>query len=158
MGNLTNTGVAVSEHFFKRAGLRYSSSQSGGVSTASQDYKLLQLGVTKVFTLQFVGNDYRFVTKAVVLRGLKEEVNIGSAFFQRVGSHGVPIALRFDAWGTQLSISVHLMDLIHKLPEEVGGRCAAKEGFDYWGIGSEYLSSLPSDENDSWEGEGDSAD
>ena len=68
-GNLTRQGIVVSEDFFYRAGLKYTSRLTGNVGTASQT-EMKQLGVTKVFALQLVGNRYRFLTKAVVLRGL----------------------------------------------------------------------------------------
>ena len=84
-GNLTRQGIVVSEEFFYRAGLRYASRLTGSVGTASLT-EMKQLGVTKVFALQLVGNNYRFLTKAVVLRGLQAEVNLGSGFLQRIGA------------------------------------------------------------------------
>ena len=81
-----------------------------------------QLGVTKLFALQIVGIEYRFLIKAVVLRGLKDEINLGSTFFQRIGSRGITVMMRFDGWGTQLCLGEDTLDLIHKIPNDLGNR------------------------------------
>ena len=98
-GNLTRQGVVISERFFQRSGLRYASHLTGSIDTAARDQEMQQLGVTKLFALQIVGKNYRFLTKAVVLRGLKDEVNLGLAFLQRIGARGFTVMMRLDGWG-----------------------------------------------------------
>ena len=139
--NVTRQGIVISEKFFWRAGLKYASHLTGGVDTAARDQEMQQLGVTKLFALQIVGNNYRFLTKAVVLRGLKDEVNLGSAFLQRIGARGVTVMMRFDGWGTQLCVGEDTLDLIHKLPTDVGHRFAANEEYNQGTQGREYPSS-----------------
>ena len=91
-GNLTRQDVVIFERFFKRSGLRYESHLTGNVNTAARDQGMQQLGVTKLFALQIVGNEYRFLTMAVVLRGLKDEINLGCAF----ATHWLPRNYRDD--------------------------------------------------------------
>ena len=85
-GNVTLPGVAISEEFFRRVGLQYSSNLPKKVGTASRNQDMLQVGVTRIFAIQLLRDKHRFLTKAVVLKGLTEGMNLGTCFFRRIGA------------------------------------------------------------------------
>ena len=102
-GNTLRYGVAITDEFRRKLGLRYDSMRSKTVGTADKTGKMTQLGISEKFTLKIDGIGGYWSGKASVVKGLSDEVNIGTAALIRMGeARGKTVYLAFTPKGTRL--------------------------------------------------------
>ena len=82
-GNLTHTGVAMSEKFMQTLQLGYSSVGKGTVPTARKGQGMTNLGISEEFTLRLHGLKKAYNMKAIVCRELSD-INVGTSFLQKI--------------------------------------------------------------------------
>ena len=126
-GNLTRCGVAISEKFRQRMGLKLATIGGRKVGTAGAGLGMTQIGVSRSFDLRIPGIRKTFhVRKAVVLKELTDEVNVGTRFLQEVqATTGRSPSLKFHANGTSLSLGDDSVELVKRMgqpDERPGGR------------------------------------
>ena len=116
-GNLTRCGVAISEPFRKKMGLKLAIKGRKKISTAGAGLPMTQTGVSRAFDLRIPGIRETFrVRKAVVVEELTDEVNVGTRFLQEVEAvTGRSPSLRFHANGTSLSLGEDSVELVNRI-------------------------------------------
>jgi dUTPase len=117
-GNLIRSGVAISEQFAKKLGLPYHKLTPAKVGTAATGGHLTKLGITKVFTVRFNNFPHALQTKATVLRGLSDDINLGGGFLQRLAGRGLAPKLIFHDNGTSLELGGQHLELIKQVQAE----------------------------------------
>ena len=81
-----------------------------------------KLGVSKPFTLQLYGLRTSFEVTAEVIEDLVDDMNVGTAFFQKVaGSIGGTMAMEFVEKGTQLRIGDEVIELVNTMNDDRKG-------------------------------------
>ena len=120
-GNLLGAGVGISEGFFKQVNLQYDKISKSKVGTAGKGMAMTKLGTTKPFTIRLEGIQKVFQTKATVIRGLSDDINLGGGFLQQAAAKGVKTQLEFLPTGTLLHMNKETVDLVSKvIPEDEG--------------------------------------
>ena len=102
-GNTLDIGVAISDRFRKRMGLKYANLRRKVVGTANQKGKIIQLGETEEITIQLDGTGAKWTGKACVFQELADEMNIGTAALISAGrKQGRSLYLAFTPSGTTM--------------------------------------------------------
>ena len=102
-GNTLDIGVAISDRFRKRMGLKYANLRRKVVGTANQKGKIIQLGETEEITIQLDGTGAKWTGKACVFQELADEMNIGTAALISAGrKKGKSLYLAFTPSGTTM--------------------------------------------------------
>ena len=83
-GNLTKTGIAVSERFMQEMQLGYSRIGKGLVPTAGKGQGMTNLGISEEFTLRLHGLKKVYTVRALVCRELHDDINVGTGFLQKI--------------------------------------------------------------------------
>ena len=121
-GNVTRRGIVISRDFQKRLGVGFKKIAQGKVGTAGQGKSMKKLGVSKPFTLQLYGLRTSFEVTAEVIEDLVDDMNVGTAFFQKVaGSIGGTMAMEFVEKGTQLRIGDEVIELVNTMNDDRKG-------------------------------------
>ena len=83
-GNLIQSGIAISEDFFKRMKLQYSKIiRNGRCTTAGKGLGMTKLGISEDFSLRINGIHTVFDTKATIIRQLTDDINLGTVSCNR---------------------------------------------------------------------------
>ena len=99
-GNLLRNGLAISQEFFKKSGLRLVERQNTFCNTAkkAKSGALFQLGIASPLSLRLPGiSKVLFVEKPVVLQGLCDSLNLGMGCLQKLEAD-----MQFRKNGTRL--------------------------------------------------------
>ena len=128
-GNLTKTGVAISEGFRQKMGLKLASVGGRKVSTAGTGLGMTRIGISQPFEMRIPGIHTIFnVQSAIVIKELTDEINVGTSFLQKVQAvTGKSPSLKFHANGTSLSLGEDSVELVKKVgqmlePERAMGK------------------------------------
>ena len=84
-GNTLRTGVTITDAFRKRLRLKYSSMRTKTVGRANKTGKMIQLGISEEFELKIDGIGGYWSGRASMVKGLSNEVNIGTTALIRMG-------------------------------------------------------------------------
>ena len=127
-GNLTKTGVAISENFQQKMGLKLAFIGGRKVSTAGAGLGMTRIGLSQPFEMRIPGIQRIFhVQNAIVIKELTDEINVGTSFLQKVQAvTGKSPFLKFHANGTSLSLgndSVELVKKVGQILEPEGALC-----------------------------------
>ena len=123
-GNLVKTGVAISEAFFQKLGLRYERLSRTKVGTACKGAQMTLIGWTEPFSLRFDGVNRIFSIKAAVFSKLSDDINIGQGFLQQLPKMietcgtchtGTRPQLEFHPDGTTLRLAKDKVEFITNL-------------------------------------------
>ena len=89
--------------FRKKLGLKFYSMQTKTVGTADKTGKMIQIGISEEFELNIDGIGGYWSGRASVVKGLSDEVNIGTAALIHIGeAQGKTVYLAFTPKGTRL--------------------------------------------------------
>ena len=113
-GNNTRNGVVISENFRKKIGVRFCSLKKNVIKMAGSE-KMTHLGDCQI-SIKIKGLP-RIVSKASVLKELKDGCNIGTAFLQKL-SKKARTSLEFTSKGTTLQHGKRRVELVQQLEEE----------------------------------------
>ena len=117
-GNVTKKGIVISRDFQKRLGVGFQSLNQGRVGTAGRGKPMKALGMTEPFTLAIKGIERLFLVNATVIEELVDDMNIGTAFLQRVtGMVGEPVSMQFHENGTMLKVGRETVELIKTMED-----------------------------------------
>ena len=83
--NTLQCGVAITDAFRKKLGQKFYSMRTKTVGTANKTCKMIQLGISEEFELEIDGIGGYWSGRASVVKGLSDEVNIGTAALIRMG-------------------------------------------------------------------------
>ena len=121
-GNLTKVGVVISEDFRRRVGLKLAKVGGRSVGTAGAGLGMTRIGLSQPFDLRIMGIQKVFhVRKAIVIKELTDEVNLGTSFLQKVQEvTGKSPSLKFHARGTSLRLGSESVELIKKVVQGKG--------------------------------------
>ena len=116
-GNLTRAGIAISEAFRQKMQLKLASLGGRKVSTAGTGLGMTRMGVSQPFQMRIPGIQGIFrVPKAIVIKELTDEVNLGTGFLQRLQAvTGRSPSLKFHANGTSLCVGEDSIELVKKV-------------------------------------------
>ena len=102
-GNTLRYGVAITDEFRRKLGLRYNGMWSKTVGMADKTGKMIQLGVSEEFELKIDGIGGYWLGRASMVKGLSDEVSIGTTALLRMGeTWGKTVYLAFMPKGTRL--------------------------------------------------------
>ena len=84
-GNTLRCGVTITDAFRKKLGLKYYNMRTKTVGIADKTGKMIQLGISEEFELEIDGIGGYWSGRASVVKGLSDEVNIGTTALIRMG-------------------------------------------------------------------------
>ena len=114
-GNNVCNGVAIKDDFRKRIGARFCSIRKNVIQTASTE-NLTQVGECMV-NIKLRGCP-KIVAKANVLKELKDDINLGMAFFQQLANRN-KTSLEFTKDGTILKHGKAEIELVQQVQEQI---------------------------------------
>ena len=109
-GNLTQHGVVMSEEYRRRAKIGFSRIGGRKVGTAGKGLGMTQTGVSQPFDMRIQGINKTFRVKAMVIKDLSDDINLGASFLQK---H--QITLKFSQEGTTLMVDDSKLELVKKV-------------------------------------------
>ena len=115
-GNLTQNGVVISEDYRKKAQIGFSRIGGHCVGTAGKGVGLTQTGLSQPFDMRIPGIKKIFRIKAMVIKDLSDDVNLGSGFLQK---HN--ITLKFNPEGTTMMVEDAKLELVNSVKPEAPG-------------------------------------
>ena len=130
-GNLTRTGVAVSEKFMQTLQLGYNSVGKGIVPTARKGQGMTNLGISEEFTLRLNGLMKAYNVKALVCRELNDDINVGTSFLQKIsekrmgdGPWNAPMLTFYQDGVTLTTTEKQEIPLVQTMKETAGCRAS----------------------------------
>ena len=99
------------------------------VRLAAKDTKMTKLGLSTLFTLCLNGIKTDFEVKAIMIKELADDINLGTEFLQKAAAYWINTPLTFHLKGTTLHMGKEAINLVSKVAMEEETCGSNKEGF-----------------------------
>ena len=129
-GNTVNSSAVISEKFHKQLGVGFLNMRTRKIGTAKENSSLMRIGRSNQMELRIDGIKKKILIKPLVMKGLTDQMNIGSHLLNKLGMD-VPTSIQFSGGETSLVVGEDSSPLISNLngvSDIRGSRGRARKG------------------------------